>query len=397
MAPMMKTESTAAPGPRPWEWITAALDDRRRSGNLRQLRPFRPADRGRVEVAGRVLVNCSANDYLGLSRHPEVVARAADCLRRFGAGSTASRLVCGTLPICEAVEARLARLKGTGAALLFPTGLQLNTTLLAALADRHTLILVDRLAHRSIIDGARLAAGRFWRFRHNDLHHLEDLLRRHRSEYNRCLVMTETVFSMDGDRLEVAEFSRLCRRYDAFSIVDEAHATGVLGEQGMGLAVGHDLDLVMGTFGKGCGSFGAYVATSPEIRDYLVNFCAGFIYTTALPPAVLGAVDAALDLVPGMEAERRHLAANAHRLRRGLTALGLDCGRSSTQIVPVILGDAGRCLDWARRLEAAGYLAVAIRPPTVEKGRARLRLALSALHSEEDINGLLAVFARLCR
>jgi 8-amino-7-oxononanoate synthase len=207
--------------------------------------------------------------------------------------------------------------------------------------------------------------------------------------------VTESVFSMDGDRADVAGLAQLAERHGAFVYLDEAHATGVLGPKGAGLAGlgGGRIDLVMGTFSKAMGSFGAYVAGSRAMCDYLVNACSGFIYTTALPPPVLAAIDAALDLVPGMDAERARLEAHGRRLRSALAGLGVDTGPSSTQIVPAIVGDAGRALALSRHLDDRGLLAVAIRPPTVPAGSSRLRVALSAAHRDEDVSRLVAAIA----
>jgi len=378
-----------------FDFVIQALERRRLSGGLRRLRRTNPLSAVVVELDGRRLVNFCSNDYLGLSRHPLVVERACSFVREMGAGSGASRLVCGNIAPYERIERRLAALKRTEDALLFSSGFQLNATLLPALADRRGLVVVDRLAHNSIIAGARLARCRFLRFRHNDLGHLDSLLRKNAGRYSRVVAMTESVFSMDGDRADLEEFARVCARHGAVSIVDEAHATGVLGPQGMGLAVGLPIDVVMGTFGKGCGSFGAYVACSAPLKEYLVNFCGGLIYTTALPPAVLGAVEAALEVVPAMDEERAFLAANAAYLRRRLGDMGFDCGAAASQIVPVIIGDDRQCVALSRGLEENGFLAVAIRPPTVESGRARIRLALSARHTREQIDALLDVLARL--
>jgi 8-amino-7-oxononanoate synthase len=221
------------------------------------------------------------------------------------------------------------------------------------------------------------------------------LLVKHRTET--CFIVTETVFSMDGDRSDLAARKALADRYDAFLYLDEAHATGVLGPQGFGLA--HGLAgancLVMGTFSKGMGSFGAYAACSAALRDYLINRCAGLVYATALPPAVLGAIDAALDLIPGMEAERAQLARNAEHFRGRLRGIGADCGASSTQIVPLIVGEEQAALDLAARLKEAGMLAIAIRPPTVPRGGSRLRFALASYHSTDQIDRLADILAEI--
>lgn len=360
----------------------------------RVVRPMEHAAPGRGMLGGREILNFSSNDYLGLSLHPVLAARACDHVRRHGTGATASRLICGTSPACAGIEARLAHAKGTQAALLFSSGWQANAAVLPALLrvlGKETQVYVDRLAHASLHQGCRAAGVRQIRFRHNDLDHLDALLRARADRSGRRIIVTESVFSMDGDRCDVAALAGLAERHGAFLYLDEAHATGVLGPDGMGLSglAGGRVDLAMGTFSKAMGGFGAYVAGSRALCDYLVNACSGFIHTTALPPAVLGAIDAALDLVPGMRAEREALADQAASLRAALGAMGLDTGASSTQIVPVLIGDERRTLALSRALEARGVLVTAIRPPTVPRGTSRLRIALSAAHTRADIERLV--------
>ncbi|MFQ1064211.1 aminotransferase class I/II-fold pyridoxal phosphate-dependent enzyme [Bordetella trematum] len=366
-----------------------ALDDARAAHRLRVLRPVEPAAPGRLRLNGRELLNFSSNDYLGLSQHPALIGRSRDWASQ--AGSGASRLVTGTLPQHQSVEAKLARAKGTEAALLLASGWQANAAVLPALfqACGTVRLYTDRLNHASMHQGC--AGQRQIRYRHNDLNHLESLLMRDRALPGTPFILTESVFSMDGDRSDVAALAALATRHDAFLYLDEAHATGVLGPAGMGLSglAPGGVDLIMGTFSKAMGSFGAYVAGSRALCDYLVNHCSGLIYTTSLPPAVLGAIDAALDLVPTLDAERAHLQALGERLRAGLTTLGLDSAASSTQIVPALVGEAARAVALAQTLQEAGLLAVAIRPPTVPDGTSRLRFALSAAHRQADIDTLL--------
>ncbi len=376
------------------------LDALERRHARRALRAVAPAGPGRIRRDGRVLLNFSGNDYLGLSGHPLLAGRSAEWARRWGAGAGASRLVCGSLDLHRAVEEKVARLKGTEAALLFNSGWQANAALLPALfaADAlggPALVFTDRLVHASLHHGCAAAGVRQIRFRHNDLGHLDSLLAQRAGQPGVRFVITESVFSMDGDRADVAALAELADRHGAFLMLDEAHATGVLGPGGMGLsglAKGR-VDLVMGTFSKALGGFGAYVAGSKTLCDYLVNRCGGLIYATALPPAVLGAMDAALDLLPTLDAERARLEANAGRLRAGLRGLGLDTGPSSTQIVPALVGEEKAALDLSGRLEAAGVLGIAIRPPTVPPGTSRIRFALSAAHAEADVDALVDAVA----
>ena len=368
----------------------AAAKSRRRS-----LRPLEPLDGGRVRLGGRELIDVSSNDYLGLSRHPALIERSQDWAARYGTGAGASRLVRGTFEAHAAVEAKLAALKGVEAALLFASGWQTNAAVLPALfasGEGPAIVFADRLAHASFHHGCQAAGVRQIRFRHNDLDHLDQLLAERAGEPGRRFILTESVFSMDGDEVDVRRLAGIAERWNAFVYLDEAHATGMLGPRGMGLsglAPGR-IDLAMGTFSKGMGSFGAYVAGSRAMIDYLINACSGFIYTTAPPPQVLGAIDAALDLVPGLDAGRAHLRHLADRLRAGLAEAGIDTLASTTQIVPAVIGEEADALEAAHRLESEGILAIAIRPPTVPKGSSRLRFALSAAHSVEDVERLIA-------
>ena len=362
--------------------------------------PGAPESAARITRGGRRLVNFSSNDYLDLAHHPELIQRAVEWTERWGAGSGASRLVTGTLDIYQAVEEKLARLKGTEAALIFNSGYQANAAVLPALLDKGMIggeprIFTDRLIHASLHHGC--AAKRQIRFRHNDLDHLDSLLKKHSGPRSRPFIITESVFSMDGDRADLTALCDLADRHGAFLYVDEAHATGVLGPKGMGLS-GHvpgRIDLVMGTFSKALGCFGAYIACSAPMRDYLVNRSAGFIYSTALPPGVMGAMDAALDLVPGMDAERARLHAHADTLRRALERAGISAGGSSTQIVPAVIGSADAALAASRLLEEHGILGVAIRPPTVAEGTSRLRFAMTSAHTLENIQSLAALIPEI--
>lgn len=344
--------------------------------------------------AGRALIDASSNDYLCLSQHPLLRQRAAEWAQNHGAGAPASRLVTGTRDITLAVEQRLADFKGREASLLFSSGFQANATVLPALArltGAETTLFSDALNHASMIHGARAARCPVKVFRHNDLGHLDTLLA---ETAGRKLIATESVFSMDGDRADLAGLVQVAERHGAVLYVDEAHATGILGPGGRGLAAGVEgIDVVMGTLGKAFGAFGAYVAGSRALIDWLVNRCSGFIFTTALPPSVLGAVDAALDLLPGMDAERARVTAHAERLRQALAAQGISTLDSSTQIVPAVIGAESDTLAAAAALEAAGLLAVAIRPPTVAPGTSRLRLAINSGLGDAEMGRLLAALS----
>ena len=378
-----------------FDFMRAELARRQQAGQLRSLRTWAPGGRARVRAQGRELINFSSNDYLGLASHPLVRARAIEFVEHYGAGAGAARLVCGSLPGFAQVEQTLAKLKQTERALVLNSGYQANVSLLPALVDRRALILLDRLCHNSLVQGAILGRCRVRRYRHGDLDHLRALLAESAAAApSRRVIVTESVFSMDGDVSDIDALVELAAAFDALLVIDEAHATGVLGERGMGLTCGKAVDLCVGTFGKALGSFGAYVACGEKLWEYLVNCCPGFIYTTALPPAVLGAVDAALELVPQMDAQRQTLLAHAQYLRDALRAQGWDTGAATAQIVPLMVGAEGEALALNAYLEENGVLAVAIRPPTVEPGRARVRLALSALHQPSDLDRLVELLQR---
>ncbi len=384
------------------ENIGACLQGLEDRGALRSLIAISPEWENSLVRNGRRLINFSSNDYLGLSSHPLLIERAVEWIREWGAGAGASRLVTGTMDIHVRVEEKLARWKKTEAALIFNSGYQANSSVLSALLDRdllgtRPLVFTDRLIHASLHHGCKSAGVRQIRFRHNDLGHLERLLEKHQEEKAARFIITESVFSMDGDRVDIVGLVSLAQRFGAFLYLDEAHATGVLGPHGVGLSgdVDGGIDLIMGTFSKAMGSFGAYIACSAKIRDYLVNRCHGFIYSTALPPPVLGAMDAALDLVPSMDDERTRLHDNADRLRAALKEAGIDYANSSTQIVPAVIGDAAAAIEASRRLEDSGILGIAIRPPTVPVGASRIRFAVTAGHTDNDIDLLVGQLAGL--
>lgn len=375
-----------------WEFIDQALAGRQSENRLRSLQPLMPeADGITVHRNGQTLINFSSNDYLGLSKHPALIERSREYAERYGVGATASRLISGTYEIHQQLEDKLAKTFDSEAALIFNSGFQANSTIIAALTDRNSLILADKLSHNSLLQGALLSRATFQRFEHNDTGHLETLLERAvAGSYNRTLIITETVFSMDGDRAGLDDIINLADEHHAMLFVDDAHAIGVWGEKGFGLARGKQgIDMTLGTFGKAFGVFGAFVACSKKMRDYLINFCPGFIYTTALPPPVIGALDAAFDLIPEMEQERAVYHQKVKQVRDALEKLGYETGASSTQIIPIIIGEEDETLALSRYLERNGILATAIRPPTVPEESSRIRITLSAKHTGDQIHHFL--------
>ncbi|MEX0686008.1 MAG: 8-amino-7-oxononanoate synthase [Balneolales bacterium] len=370
-------------------FITKALEERNHTNQFRNIVES-SIDGVYIQRNGNRLINFSSNDYLGLASNPDVALASKKFIDRFGNGSAASRLITGTGEYHIELEKKLASALGTEASLIFNSGYQANTTVIPALAGRNSLVLSDKLNHNSLLQGANLSLGKLQRYRHNDPGHLKTLLKRAEGHYERILIVTESVFSMDGDVADLAVISSLAKSYGAMLMVDEAHAIGVLGENGMGLCVRkYNADIILGTFGKAFGSFGAFVACSQAMRDYLINFCGGFIYTTALPPSIIGAATKSLELVAGMDGERLTLAQNADYLRKRLRDSGYDTLKSGTQIIPVIIGDEEKTVSLSKYLADQGIFAVAIRPPTVKQNSSRIRITLSSMHTKEHIDQLM--------
>jgi len=375
--------------------IADELAELERRGLRRALRPLASPSDPEVSVEGRRVLLLSSNNYLGLATHPAVEAAACEAIRRWGCGAGASRLIAGHLELHAMVEAALAAFKGTEAALLFPSGYQANVGAITALAGPGDHVFSDALNHASIIDGCRLSRARVHVFPHRDVEALEQLLAA-TPPGGRRLVVTDAVFSMDGDRAPLADLVALAQRYRAYLVLDEAHAAGVLGPRGAGLAdacgLSGEIAVQVGTLGKAFGSAGAYVAGSKALIELLVNRARSFIYTTALPPAAVAAAGAALEIVRTEPERRARVLAHAARLRTGFRALGLDTG-GDTHIVPVLLGDNARALAFSRALLERGVLVQAIRPPTVPAGTARLRVTPMATHDDAQLAYVLEAFA----
>ncbi|HEY9073501.1 MAG TPA: 8-amino-7-oxononanoate synthase, partial [Desulfobaccales bacterium] len=349
---------------------------------------------------GQVLLNLSSNDYLGLAQDPRLIKAAQDAAARWGTGAGASRLVAGHLAAHEAVETHLSAFKGTQAAMIFSTGYMANLGTIAALVGPGDAVFCDRLNHASIYDGIKLSGASLQRFPHRDLDRLEDLLQKAQG-FKRRLIISDSVFSVDGDLAPLAELAALKERFGAALMIDEAHATGVLGDRGAGLAealrLTDRIEVHMGTFSKALGSLGGYVAGDRRLIDYLHNRARSFIYSTALAPPVLGAIEAALEIVAQEPQRRTYLQEEAEKFRQGLLSAGLDILGSETQIVPVLVGDNDRTLEFAARLRRLGLMAVALRPPTVPPGRARVRFSLCANHSREDLDRALGIIITTAR
>jgi 8-amino-7-oxononanoate synthase len=374
------------------DWIPGELAALEAKGLRRRLEPMEGAQGAIVSLGGRELVNLCSNDYLGLAADPRVRHAAADAARRDGAGAGAARLVVGDLAIHHRLEERLARMKGTASALLFSSGYHVNAGVVGALVGPGDAVFSDEWNHASIIDGCRLSRADVHVYRHRDVEGLAALLAASRAR--RKLVVTDAVFGMDGDAAPLREIVEACERHGAMLYLDEAHSTGVLGETGAGLAEALGLtdrvDVLMGTLGKALGSFGAFVAGSRPLTDWLVSRARTFVFTTALPPASCGAALAALDILEVEPERRARLDSLSVRMKAGLEALGFPMQGVVAPIFPVVLGEEGRALEASRLLRERGYHVKAIRPPTVPRGTSRLRVSLTASHTPEQVDGFLA-------
>lgn len=378
------------------EWIEKKLEEFR-AGNLVRSDKVYPASGGLLETQSGELINLASNDYLDLAHHPAVKTAARVALEKYGAGATSSRLVSGTLPLHKELEQRLAKEKGYPAGLLFGSGYMANVGLISSLVGRGDLIVADRLVHASIIDAALMSGARLMRFRHNDVEHLETLLKRHTDGKRKVLLASESVFSMDGDIAPLKTEGLLAEKYGAMFLVDEAHATGVFGPNGAGLVaaegIQHLVNLSMGTLSKALGGYGGFVACSENLRNLMVHSARSFVYTTAPAPASIGAALGALDLLQRESNLGQRLLENAAEFRRRLREYGLDTLHSGTQIVPILIGGNAEAMAISRALLEDAIIAPAIRPPTVPEGMARLRLSVTLAHSKTHLERVAKTIA----
>ncbi len=379
----------------PLAWITAELEDLRQHHLLRSLSDFESAPEPEISYQGRRYLLLASNNYLGLATDPRVVHGAQEALRRYGASTAASRLVSGSTVLHRELEAELAALKGTEAAVLFSSGYLANLGTIGALVGPGDTIFCDRLNHASIIDAAFLSRARLVVYRHNDMDHLAALLQRHAGR--RSLIVTDSVFSMDGDLAPLPDLCDLAERWGCMLMVDEAHGTGVLGPRGGG-AVEHfglrgRVPIVMGTLSKALGSVGGFIAGSRRLIDYLRNRARTFMFDTALAPSAAGAALAALRVARVEEQRRARLRQLVRALYEALAEQGYHVPRPDAAILPVLVGDSDTALDLAAALRERGVWAPAIRPPAVPRGTARLRVTLMATHTEAHLERAIDAFA----
>ncbi|GCL72425.1 8-amino-7-oxononanoate synthase [Paenibacillus naphthalenovorans] len=363
-----------------WQWMHTELESLKERAQFRSLVDSEPQGQGWLLRDGRRMLNLASNDYLGLQQR----SGFADAWL----GAAASRLIVGNNPVYGRFEEEFARFKGTESCLLFSSGYMANVGVIPSLMGRHDVVFSDRLNHASIVDGIVLSRAEHVRYRHRDLDHLETLLRK-ADTGSKKLIVTDSVFSMDGSIAPLRELVELKDRYGAMLMVDEAHSGGLYGEQGQGLV--HELGLTerveiqMGTFSKAYGGYGAYIAGDEVLKQYLVNKARSFIYTTALPPAVIESVRLNWLQARKEEWRRKELSRKAVWFREALRQRGFDTGESESHIVPLLLGSNERTVRFSEKLQQAGIAAVAIRPPTVPEGTARIRFTLMATHRDEDL------------
>lgn len=374
------------------EKVEEFLKKKAEEGVLRQLRPISSRQNGRVYFGEKEYIDFSSNDYLGLTGHPKLIESAKEALDKFGTSSSASRLLSGDLEIHHRLENRIAQFKNKESALVFNSGYQANTGILSTLYTKDDAIFSDRLNHASIIDGIHLSGARMFRFQHNDLNHLEYILRRERQKFKNALIITETIFSMGGDRPDLKGLVVLKDKYNCQIMVDEAHATGIYGKNGSGVVeeegLSDRIELIMGTFSKALGSFGAYLATSKKIVEYLINTCRSFIYSTALPPAVVACNSVSIELIKNEPYRRKELLESAGFFRQALRNKGFKV-KGCSQIVPLIIGQNLKTVEFANKLQERGYWVLPIRPPTVPQGEARLRFSLTFHHNRGILQKLI--------
>ncbi len=369
-------------------WMEDDLDERRRLGLYRTRRRLQSAQGACVRVRGRELLNFSSNDYLGLAADPRLARAAAVAARKYGCGAGASPLVSGLLPPTRALERALAEWEGTESALVFSSGFAANLAVVSALAGRDDALFSDALNHASLIDGCRLSRAPIHVYRHADAGHLAELLTVHGPRARRRVIVTDTVFGMDGDLAPLAELGRLAEEHDALLLIDEAHATGVLGEHGRGASevcldgLAAERLIKVGTLSKALGAQGGFVCGERRLIDYLINHARPYVFSTGIAPPVAAAARRAVRIVQEEPERRRHVLSLAWRLRRGL---GLPIAGSGPPIVPVMVGGAREAVALSKRLEERGLLVPAIRPPSVPEGTARLRISLTAGHSDADV------------
>lgn len=381
-------------------FLKNTLAELEQKGLKRSLRDTQSAQGPLIQFEGREILNFCSNNYLGLANDSRLGQAVIDSLKEEGYGSASSRLIGGNMPSHRRLEEKMAELKKTQKCLLFSTGYMANVGIISSLFGKDDLIFSDRLNHASIVDGIRLSGAQWKRYKHVDMDHLEQLLRSTSELQNRCII-TDSIFSMDGDIAPLDKIVELAKNYNCKVMIDEAHAFGVMGEKGKGCAehfgLENDIDIQMGTFSKAAGSFGAYCCGSADLIDFLINKSRSFIYTTGLPPLVAAASLKAVEIIERESALRDKLWDNTNYMRAGLRLAGYDTMKSSTPIIPILVKDSNLAVNFSNRLYKEGVFISAVRPPTVPVNSARLRLTVMANHSKTDIDFALNRFQNIGR
>ena len=380
----------------PLEWIKEELSQIHDKRLFRLLTELESGQSPEVTIDGKKFVLLGSNSYLGLSVDPKVVESAKIALEKYGTGSGGSRLVSGSSDLHRMLEDRIAEFKNTEAAILFSSGYLANIGTISALVSDNDIIYSDELNHASIIDGARLSRSTVRIYKHLDLNHLKDLLETDRDKKCKKLIVTDSVFSMDGDLVPLPDVVELAEQYGCMLMIDEAHATGVLGERGSGatehFGVEDRVPVVMGTLSKAIGSLGGYIAGSQELIDFIRNRVRSYIFDTSLPPASLAASIAAIDIIENEPERREHLWNMVNHFKTEIQNSGLKVMKSDSAIIPVLIGDAEPALNFARTLRENGVFTPAVRPPSVPHGRCRIRVTIMARHTQEHIDTALKSF-----
>lgn len=377
--------------------IDKEIEALKQKGIYRELRYIEGNQSALIRIDGRDCINLCSNNYLGLTTNPTLKKASIEAISRYGCGSGASRLIVGSLRLHKELELRLARFKRKERALLFNSGYVANLGIITALAGRDDIVFCDRLNHASIIDAVILSRAELKRYPHKDMQALEEMLRDSGS-YRRRIIITDTVFSMDGDIAPLGDIVELARRYDALIVIDEAHATGVFGSEGRGVAehlgLEDDIEIHMGTLSKALGGFGAYIVSDDNVIEYLINKSRPFIYTTSLPPSVVASSISAVDIVEKNGHLRKQLWRNVNLFKRGLIDLGFNIMETQSQIIPIFVGEINPTVEMSRRLFENGVFIQAIRPPTVPPHKCRLRATVMATHTRQHLEYALDVIGK---
>ena len=361
----------------------------------RNLRLLTKIDTVKIKYKRKTLLNFSSNDYLGLSQNNTIKNDTIKIIKKYGIGSGSSRLVSGNFDFHEKIERELAKKKKSETTIIFSTGYLANYSILSSILSsnifkKNPIVFSDKLNHQCIYEGCKDKRINFLRFHHNDMNHLEYLLKKNKFKQNPKFILSESIFSMDGDFADIESLVNLKKKYNSFLFLDEAHATGIYGKNGFGMSLefNNDIDCVTGTFSKAFGSFGAYVSCSKNLKSFLINKCPSFIYSTSLPFSLLASIYSGIKIIPKLKNERKKLIKNSYFLRTMLNKEGFNIGNSQTNIIPIIIGNSKKALIISKKLEKKGFYVVPIRPPSVPPNSSRLRISITSSHSQNNIKKL---------